>query len=76
MADPSKQAAITATPVENEIAMRGDGNYNKNSAMQHMAVMPALEFIPNLSNRKLSICSPSLEDPGHPLPAKLLVSSL
>jgi hypothetical protein len=76
MADPSEQAAITATPMENEIAMRGDGNYNENSAMQHMAIMPALEFIPNLSNRKLSICSPSLEDPRHPLPAKLLVSSL
>jgi hypothetical protein len=75
MADPSEQAAITATPVENEIVMRGDGFYNKNSAIQHIAVMPALEFIPNLSNRKLNICSPSLENPGHP-PAKFLVSSL
>lgn len=52
MANPSEQAAITATPVESEIVMRGDGNYNKNSAIQHIAVMPALEFIPNLSNRK------------------------
>lgn len=37
---------------ENEIAMRGSGYYNKNSALQHVAALSAVELFPDLSHSK------------------------
>ncbi|KAF9728449.1 hypothetical protein PMIN04_012921 [Paraphaeosphaeria minitans] len=38
-------------PTENEIAMRGSGYYNKNSSLQHVGALSAVELFPDLSHK-------------------------
>ncbi|KAF2494775.1 S-adenosyl-L-methionine-dependent methyltransferase, partial [Lophium mytilinum] len=39
----------------NEVVMRGDGNYNKNSSLQQVAVLPALSLLPSLATHNTSV---------------------